>query len=137
MIFTLVIGANLTTAADKGGSYALAEVQENSTEARVTFDRESLEETYTDTLVAAIWYHNWPLMSELGIHDAAPMFNIKQEKPQDPLQRAQVIQTMSGTGLRIAAQDAYEQVGLRAPKPGEEVLEPPAPAPAFPGGFGQ
>jgi hypothetical protein len=42
-ITTLILGSPLPTTASGGGSFALAKVQENSTEALVNFDRELLE----------------------------------------------------------------------------------------------
>lgn len=136
-IFTLVLGANLTTAADQGGSYALAEVQENSTEALVQFDRETLEETLSDDLLGAIWFRNHANFVELGIHNQRPRFSITQEKVQDPVQRADVATKLSGMGVQLALEDVLEQTGYRKPEPGEEVIEPTpaAPAPGL-GGFG-
>ena len=63
-IYTLILGANLTTSADQGGSYALAQIQENSTESLIQFDRRSLEETLTNDLLGAIWYFNRPNLIE-------------------------------------------------------------------------
>lgn len=139
-IYTLVMGANLTTAADEGGSYALAEVQENSTEALVQFDRETLQETLTDDLLGCLWYHNWGNLVELGIEREKPLFTITQEKIQDPVQRSTVAATLNGMGVELSRDDVLEQTGFRVPEPGEEVITPAAPAPPggdlFGGGFG-
>lgn len=124
-IYTLVMGANLTTSANEGGSYALAEVQENSTEALIQFDRETLQETLTDDLLGCIWKKNQWNMRELGIADEMPRFSITQEKRQDPLQRAQVAQTLSAMGLPLAHDDLYEQTGFRKPETGEEIVKAP------------
>ena len=132
-IFTLVLGANLTTAANEGGSYALAEIQENSTEALVQFDRETLEETLTDDLLGCLWYRNHANLVELGIAEEKPRFSITQEKRQDPLERAQVAQVLSGMGVELAEQDVLEQTGFRKPEPGEPVVQRPAPVPQLPG----
>jgi len=123
-IFTLVVGANLTTSADKGGSYALAEVQENSTEALVQFDREALEETLTDDLLGCLWYLNHANLVELGIAEEKPRFSITQEKMQVPLERAQVAQVLNGMGVELALADVLEQTGFRSPDAGEEVVAP-------------
>jgi len=137
-IFTLVLGANLTTAASEGGSYALAEVQENSTEALIQLDRETLEETLTDDLVGSIWWHNHANLVELGVVDEKPRFNIKQEKKQDPKDRAEVAKTMHEMGVALSADDLYEQTGFRKPQDGEEIIAGGQPMPAFPpdGGSG-
>lgn len=132
-IFTLVLGANLTTAGDKGGSYALAEVQENSTEALVQFDREALEETLTRDLLGCVWWHNYANLVELGIWGDRPRFNIRQEKKLDPQVRATVAQTLHGMGVALAADDLYEQTGFRKPVEGEEVIAGQVAMPALPG----
>jgi hypothetical protein len=123
-IFTLVLGANLTTGASEGGSYALAEVQENSTEALVQFDRETLEETLTDDLLGSVWWHNWANLVELGIHDQKPKFNITQDKKTDPQARATVAQTLHAMGVPLSMDELYEQTGFRKPEDGEDVLAP-------------
>lgn len=134
-IFTLVMGANLTTGAAEGGSYALAEVQENSTEALVQFDRETLEETLTDDLLGCIWYQNYANLVELGVADEKPRFSITQEKRQDPRERADVAAVLNGMGLDLSKDDVFEQTGFRKPEEGEEVV-PGASAPDPNAGFG-
>lgn len=134
-IFTLVLGANLTTSADKGGSYALAEVQENSTEALVQFDRESLEETLTDDLLGCCWFENHANLWELGIAEEKPRFNITQEKKQEPKERAEVANILHGMGVAISAAELYEQTGFSKPEQGEDLIAGAQPPPAFPGGL--
>lgn len=134
MIFTLVLGANLTTAANSGGSYALGEIQENSTESLVQFDRETLEETLTKDLLGCVWRNNYPNLVELGIAEEKPRFSINQEKRQDPLQRAQVAQALHAMGIDLSMDDVYEQTGFRTPKQGEALLVGQSAAPAAPGG---
>lgn len=136
LALTLILGSNLTTGADAGGSYALAKVQENSTEALIQFDRETLEETLTKDLIGCIWRNNIPNLVELGIASEKPRFSITQEKIQDPLQRAQVAQALHSMGVDVVLGDIYEQTGFRAPKPGESVLagqQAVQPAPGFAG----
>lgn len=121
-IFTLILGANLTTSADKGGSYALAEVQQDSTAALVQYDRETLEDTLTDDLLGSVWYQNHANLVELGIADEKPRFNITQEKHEDPQKRAEVAATLSGMGVNLSLEDVLEQTGFRKPEPGEEIV---------------
>jgi hypothetical protein len=135
-IHTLILGANLTTSADQGGSYALAEIQENSTEALIQYDRQALEETLTKDLIGCIWKLNHANLVELGISQERPMFTITQEKRQDPQERATVAQTLSGMGVQLSLEDVLEQTGFRKPEPGEEVVEPtPQPQPGAMPGF--
>jgi hypothetical protein len=135
-IFTLVLGANLTTSAEKGGSYALAEVQENSTEELVQFDRETLEETLTDDLLGCVWYRNHANLVELGIAGEKPRLAIKQEKKLDPKERADVAAVLNGMGVQLSLDDVLEQTGFRKPDPGEEVVAPQMATPGFGDPFG-
>lgn len=134
-VMTLYLGANLTTSANEGGSFALAQVQENSTEALVQYDRETLEETLTDDLLGAIWFRNHANLAELGIALEKPRFVITKDKRQDPKERAEVAATMHSMGAPIALDDLYEQTGFRKPEEGEDVLEGAVPPPAFGGGI--
>lgn len=136
-VFTLVLGANLTTGADKGGSYALAEVQENSTEALVQYDREILEESLTDDLLGAVWFKNHPNLVELGIAEEKPRFSITQEKREDPEKRANVANVLHGMGVDLPLDEVMEQTGFRVPESGEAVVKGGQPAPqGDPGGGG-
>lgn len=132
--FTIVLAANITQSANKGGSYALSEVQENSTEALIQFDRESMEETLTRDLIGCLWWRNWANMLELGIQDQKPRFSINQEKLLDPQQRAQAAQVLHAMGVALAADDLYEQTGFRRPRPNEDVIQAPQ-MPAMPDPF--
>ena len=138
-IMTLILGANLTTSADKGGSYALAEVQENSTEALVQYDRETLEETLTDDLLGCIWFKNHANLVELGLAEEKPRFSITQEKRQDPQERANVAGTLNQMGVDLSLDDLLEQTGFRKPDDGEDIIEggsaQPAGMPGMPGLF--
>ena len=133
-IFTLVLGANLTTSADKGGSFALAEVQENSTETLVQYDRRTLEETMTRDLLGCLWHCNYPNLLELGIADQKPRFSIDQEKRQDPKERAEVAAVLHGMGVDLSDEDIYEQTGFRKPEKDESFLAGAAAMDMFGGG---
>lgn len=127
-IFTLVLGANLTTSADKGGSYALAEVQQDSTELIVNYDREALEESLSDGLMRCVWSKNRINLVELGIADSCPRLGIVNAKRQDPQLRAEVARTMSvDMGLPLAEEEVYEQTGFRVPEEGEKVIRASSP----------
>ena len=135
-IFTLILGANLTTSAESGGSYALAEIQENSTEALIQFDRESLEETLSDDLIGCLWHFNAGNIADLGLADEpTPRFKITQEKKNDPKQRVDVASMLHNMGVDLPLRDLYEQTGFRMPEPGEPKVDGNKPAP--PGQPGQ
>jgi len=132
-IYTCVLGANLTTSADEGGSYALGRVQENSTEMLIQFDRDALGETLTDDLVGAVWHYNRPNLVELGIADEHPVFSIAQEKREDPTIAAQNAATLNQMGVPLASEDVYEKTGFRQPEEGEEVIAGAVATPPLPG----
>lgn len=134
-IYTLIMGANLTTSANEGGSYALAQVQENSTETLVQYDRAALEETLTDDLLGCLWFKNHANLVELGIADEKPRFSVTQEKRQDPKERAEVAAVLNGMGVELSLEDVLEQTGFTKPEPGEQIIEKAAP-PTDPFGSG-
>ncbi|HXI82080.1 MAG TPA: DUF935 family protein [Verrucomicrobiae bacterium] len=122
-IFTLVLGANLPTSADKGGSYALADVQQDSTELIIKRDRGSLGETLTDDLLGCVWFYNHANLVELGIDQERPTFETSHEKQQDPEKRANTASTLNGMGVDLALDDVLDQTGFRLPKVGEPVVK--------------
>ena len=127
-ITTLILGANLPTTADSGGSYALGDIQETATEELIRFDREVLQETLTDQLLRCLWTKNKANLVELGIYEEMPRFEIVQERREEPKERAEVAAIAHGMGLDLAIDDLYDKLGFRKPDQGETVL-PPAPAP--------
>lgn len=133
-IYTLVMGANLTTAANEGGSYALAEVQENSTESLLRYDRETLQEMLSSQLIGYLWRLNWANVSELGVQNERPNFSISAEKVLDPKERALIGQIANQMGVHISRDDFLDQIGYRIPEEGEETIEPVMQPGALPSG---
>ena len=122
-IRTLILGANLTTSATTGGSFALAQVQENSTEALIQFDRELLSETLTRDLVGLIWRLNVGNFRALGLGGARmPVLRIRQEKREDPGANAIVITQAIQAGIPLRRDEVYEKLGFTAPQDDDEVI---------------
>jgi hypothetical protein len=121
-ILTLVLSANLPTSADKGGSFALADTQESSEESLIQFDREALEETYSDDLMSCVWYENHANLAELGIENYRPWFNIHQEKREDPETTATVASTLHNMGVDLDAEDIYERTGNKKPDKDADII---------------
>lgn len=135
-ITTLILGANLPTTANEGGSYALGGVQENTTESLIQFDRETLQESLTKGLLGCVWFKNWPNLLELGVARERPLFTITQNKLQDPKERADVAAVLSGMGIQLSLDDVLEQAGFRKPEEGEDVIEGGSAQPMLQGSFG-
>ena len=135
-ITTLILGSNLPTTATEGGSYALAGIQENSTEALIQFDRETLEETLTDDLLGCVWFKNHPNLVELGIVEDKPRFSITQEKKEDPKEIADVAAVLHGMGVDLSAEDLYDRTGMKKPEPGEDIIPGATTPDPFGGGLG-
>jgi hypothetical protein len=123
-IRTLVLGSNLPTSATSGGSFALAEIQENSTEALVQFDRELLSETLTRDLVGLVWSLNADNLRRMGMGGVRmPTLRILQEKREDPQTNAQVIAQALAAGITLRRDEVYDKLGFTQPMPGDEIIE--------------
>lgn len=131
----LILGANLPTSATGGGSYALAEVQQNSTEALIAFDREILSEVLTRDLVGLVWALNRPTLRALGLGQVrAPKLRVRQETKVDPEAFSRLLEAALRAGLRVKTSEVYKRLGLTQPSLEDEVLAgaPAAPAPGTP-----
>ena len=138
---TLVLGSNLPTQATEGGSYALAGIQENSTDTMVQFDRQSLEETLTKKLVGCVWFKNHANLVELGLADEKPRFTITQDKHEDPKDVAATAAVLHAMGADLSMDDVYTRTGFRKPEEGEDIIAGSTTPVAVPGmgglgGFG-
>lgn len=128
-IRVLVLGANLPTSATSGGSFALAEVQQSSTEALIAFDRELLAETLTRDLVGFVWAINRPAFRALGLGGVRPpVLSVRQEKKADPESVSRLVESALRSGLKLKTDEVYRKLGFTAPGPEDEVLSG-APAP--------
>lgn len=131
-IATLVLAANLPTQATQGGSFALSQTQENSTESLVQFDREALEQTLDDSLMACIWHKNHANLVELGIADSKPRFGITQEKIENPQEVATTASTLHAMGVPLSSEDVYDRTGMKKPEENEDQIPGAAGAAADP-----
>lgn len=128
----LILGANLPTSATSGGSFALAEVQQNSTDALISFDRECLGEVLTRDLVGFVWAINRPTLRQLGLGGVrAPALRIRQEGKVDPEAYSRIVEAALRAGMKLKLDEVYRKLGFTLPGESDEVLEgaPAAPAP--------
>ena len=134
-ITTAILGANIPTSANAGGSYALALIQENSTEALVQADRLRLSDEITRDLVGAFWRYNRLQLEEEGLGKARkPVFRIVNQKREDPAAASQVIAALLGAGVELRADEVYRKCGFTQPLPEDAVIKPSAEA-QEPGGL--
>ena len=124
---TAILGSNLPTQASEGGSFALAQVQENSTEALVQADRSRMSDDLTRDLVGACWNLNRLQFAEAGLSSASmPRFRIIQQKREDPQVEAQIAQILLQSGVDLRKDELYRKVGYTTPMPEDEVVGSPS-----------
>ena len=130
-IRVLVLGSNLPSSATEGGSYALAQVQENTTEALIQFDRQILSESLTRDLVGLVWALNATNLRVLGLSGAKPpALAIRQEKREDPTENVAVISQAVAAGIPLRKDEVYERLGFTPPEADDDVLGGVVPAAA-------
>ena len=123
-ITTAILGAHLPTTANSGGSYALAKIQENSTEALVQADRNRLSDEITRDIVGAVWRYNRFQLDAEGLGSARrPKFRIVNQKREDPVSSAQVVATLLGAGVKLRADEVYRKCGFTQPLPEDETIK--------------
>ncbi len=140
-ITTLILGGTTpTTGGDQRGSYALAQVQEDSRDAIIAYDRQVLAETITTELIEHfIWAYNKPIFAMLGIHqEHLPKFLISPKAKVEPDKAAVYIGSILSAGIPLKKQEVYERLGFSQPKDEDEVIEgaQAQQQQAMPGGFG-
>lgn len=129
-----VLGSNLPTRATSGGSYALAEVQENSTDSIIMGDQDVLSEGVDRGLVPLVWSMNaMPLRAE-GVYGAVrPRFTIASRMRRDPASAGTMIGNLLNAGVRGFRQDeVFDMFGLTPAGPHDKELEVAQPAGAAP-----
>lgn len=129
-----VLGSNLPTRADSGGSYALAEVQENSTDALIGGDQVVLSDAVTDDLIPLVWAMNaQPLRAEGVFMADRPRFVISSRMRRDPAAAAAMLGTVLNAGMRGVREDeAFDIMGLTPAGPYDRELRVVQPAGAAP-----
>lgn len=119
-----VLGASLPTSKDaKGGSYAMAEVQQGVSDLLGRFDRTGEDETIRRDLLGWIWRKNRRNFMELSLdHCTVPYFRIREDRREDHEIRANVLLKCRQAGMEIRRDEAYAQTGFSPPAKGDEIL---------------
>ncbi len=121
-LVTAVLGSTLPTIEGNGGSRALGEVQENSTESLVQADRARLADDMTRDLLGAIWRNNRDaIMGQVGPANM-PTLAIDQRKREDPKEAAELIKQLLDAGVPLRSKEIYEKTGFTQPLPGDDVI---------------
>jgi hypothetical protein len=120
-----ILGASLPTEQEvEGGSFAMAKVQQSSTDAVVRFDRALLEETLTRDLIGYLWDANWALLTRLGLSDRAPpSIRLRDHQHYDPKERIETALRMLDAGCDLKREELYSMTGFTPPAPEDDVVK--------------
>jgi hypothetical protein len=116
------------------GARAQAETESDTSESLRQFDREVIDEAITRDALGLFWRVNWPNLVKSGLAGAnKPKFRTMQKKARDPRAEADINEIALRSGMSLDADDAYQVIGRKRPKPGDDTIEPrPVAAPALP-----
>lgn len=117
------------------GAKAQASVESDTSEGLRQGDREVIDEAITRDAVA-LWHRlNWSNLVALGLAGAGKAkFRTAQRAIRDPKIEAEINSMALAAGMPLDKDDAYQSIGRKRPKEGDDVILPrPDPAPAFPG----
>lgn len=130
------LGANLPTLADKGGSFALGAIQQDSQQTVTGHDVEGMSEAITSYILPLFVRYNQPQLARLGLERARPgKFSLVHEvTAADPAAFATTVVSLAGAGMKIREKDVRDRVGLTEPMPGDALFGGQASAPAQPQG---
>jgi phage gp29-like protein len=120
---TAVLGSNLPTTADRGGSYAMAVVQADSSEALIQADRLRISDEITRDLIGACWRYNYANLVAEGLGDAKmPRFRIVNQKKEDPKEAAPTIERLLNAGIELRKDEVYRKTGFTMPMPEDDTI---------------
>jgi len=139
-ITQVILGSVLPTGGGADvGSNARAEVESDSTETLVGYDRRALYESISRYLVGAIWYWNQKEIKALGLGDAAmPRLTATSVDESDPEKVARTVAAILGAGIPLVKTELYDRLGWSMPSEDDEIIEgvaPSAPGDDMPGGM--
>jgi hypothetical protein len=119
-----ILGASLPTTKDaKGGSYAMAEIQQGVSDLLGRFDRSGQEQSLRRDLLGWCWRKNYQNFRQLGLSQCnLPYFRIREDRREDHEIRANVLLKCRQAGMEIRRDEAYAQTGFSPPARGDEIL---------------
>lgn len=119
-----ILGASLPTSWQvEGGSYALAEVQERTTEVLNKFDHAVIEDSIRRDLLGWLFRKNRSTFERLGLQDCTlPYFRLRSTHADNHAEWADIIIKAKQAGLEIRKDEAYARLGFSIPAQGDEIL---------------
>jgi hypothetical protein len=129
-ILGLTTGAVLPSGGGKDkGSLARAEVEQDTQESRIQYDREKIDEDITTEAIGLFMKLNTPQLAAIGLANARrPMFATGEEKKESSQERIERLQKTSEI-LEVPEEWMREQLDVPSIKPGEPTVGGrPAPA---------
>lgn len=119
----LILGSNLPTSATEGGSYSLADIQDESTRRLISASRDVLDDTLTDQLVARWVRWNAPTLRQIPhptgrgtLADcAAPWLSVRDEEVTKPDEEERRFGIAERAGLEVREEDVRSLSGFPAP----------------------
>jgi len=129
----LLLGSNLPTSATAGGSFALAQVQDESTRRLISFYRRLLEEDITDQLLERLHEWNRPIFETIPAKDGRgtladrrpPRLQIADEEVFELAEREGALRMMKDTGSVVRKSDLYAATRgvFKQPAEGDEIID--------------
>lgn len=138
----LLDGSLRPTGGGKGGDGLgsnRAQVEQETTESLVGFDRRILWETITRDLGGLIERANEPQFASVGCADARqPRYRPAPSDVHDPAEGRETLDCAKRNGIPMRRADVYEILGVQAPDLAQDDVFDfaPEPQPGFGGGFG-
>lgn len=125
VITRLLTGALLPAGGGEDkGSLARAEVEEDSSESVIQYDRGVLDEVITRDLVSLVYQTNRENFAEAGLSKArCPRFRTINAKREDPEEARKNLETAQRIGMQVKKDQAYDMLGFEQPGEDDEVLE--------------
>lgn len=122
----LILGSTAPMGGGKGDKFRdQAEVEQDSTDLRVRFVREGLDEALTRDVVGLIWRQNYSCFYRLGLGDAGmPRLTSVPEPRPDPERTARIISVIGGI-MPFKRDEVYSKLGMSVPLPGEPTVGGP------------
>ena len=108
------------------GARAQGEVEQDTSDVLIAYDRKLLAACITDHAVRCVWYQNRPQLIAQGLGKAQmPRFVISQETQEDPQGVATQVETLLRSGVELSKAEVYERTGWRMPTKDEAVFKAP------------